>query len=310
VDDEVDGVTQHRVDTVNNQNILTLLSDTQAGSIYDVTDLQASGEGEREQVVTLLLHARFARELMNKSLNEMHDKSAEALEQLFPGARQRIRSSEIFVYPSAVAYWPLELGRSRFDALANVLRRPHGRILLGGDTTEDSHSEGAVVAALRMKRQVLGLLPSLILGCGRKVRLKSWKGDYLQRTEQPQGVTTLASGAGTDWLVECQCSEGKVLFKSAKGDYLSRPDTAQGVSSASSGPGTEWAFPTCHPPHPGFSWRTANPLTPSRGPSSVGGAASLDSSSSTALFRASHSFKADATWWSVWRFILLWCTAR
>ncbi|HEX5754667.1 MAG TPA: FAD-dependent oxidoreductase [Archangium sp.] len=228
--------------TVNNENLLTLLSDTQAGSIYDVTDLQASGQGTREQVVTLLLHARFARELMGKSLNEVHDKSAEALEQLFPGARQRIRSSEIFVYPSAVAYWPLELGRSRFDALANVLRRPHGRLLIGGDTTEDSHSEGAVVAALRMKRQILGLMPSLVLGCGRKVRLKSWKGDYLQRPEQPQGVTTLASGAGTDWLVECQCSEEKFLFKSSKGDYLSRPDTAQGVSSASSGPGTEWAF--------------------------------------------------------------------
>jgi monoamine oxidase len=54
-----------------------------------------------------------------------------------------------------VAYWPLELGRSRFDALADELRRPQGRIYFGGDTTVDSHSEGAVVSALDISRQLI-----------------------------------------------------------------------------------------------------------------------------------------------------------
>jgi monoamine oxidase len=136
------------------ENVFTLLSDTQAGSIYDVSDLQTDTE-PRDQVLTLLLHARFARELVNQPLDDVRETSAAALDALFPGVRPHIKSAEIFVYPHAVAYWPLELGRSRFDELANELRRPEGRLYIGGDTTEDSHSEGAVVAALRMARQII-----------------------------------------------------------------------------------------------------------------------------------------------------------
>ncbi len=145
--------------TVDGENMLTLLSDSQAGSIYDVTDLQsadAEGAGsEREGVLTLLLHARFARALMNQPADEIREKCADALEALFPGIRPYLRDAEIFVYPQAVAYWPLELGRSRFDDLANELRRPQGRLYIGGDTTEDSHSEGAVVAALRISKAII-----------------------------------------------------------------------------------------------------------------------------------------------------------
>jgi monoamine oxidase len=122
--------------------------------IYDVSDLQTDTE-PRDQVLTLLLHARFARELVNQPLDDVRETSAAALDALFPGVRPHIKSAEIFVYPHAVAYWPLELGRSRFDELANELRRPEGRLYIGGDTTEDSHSEGAVVAALRMARQII-----------------------------------------------------------------------------------------------------------------------------------------------------------
>ncbi|WP_395856166.1 flavin monoamine oxidase family protein [Cystobacter fuscus] len=140
---------------VNGENVLTLLSDSPAGSIYDVTELQESEQAPRDRVLTLLLHARFAREIMNLPVDEMREKSAEALDNLFPGIRQHIRSAEIFAYPQAVAYWPLELGRSRFDALAAELRRPQGRLYIGGDTTENSHSEGAVIAGLRISRQII-----------------------------------------------------------------------------------------------------------------------------------------------------------
>ena len=69
---------------------------------------------------------------------------------------------ELFVYPTAVAYWPLELGRSRYDALAQELRRPQGRVWIGGDTTENSHSEGAVQAAQRMAREIVARKAELL----------------------------------------------------------------------------------------------------------------------------------------------------
>jgi monoamine oxidase len=136
------------------ENLLTMLSDSPAGSIYDVGDLHGEG-GEKEGILTLLLHARFARDLTNKPVDEIRQRSIEAIDALFPGAGAMVRSAEIFVYPQAVAYWPLELGRSRFDDLANALRQPQGRLYIGGDTTEDSHSEGAVVAALRIAKDVV-----------------------------------------------------------------------------------------------------------------------------------------------------------
>ena len=63
---------------------------------------------------------------------------------------------------TAVAYWPLDLGRSRYDALAQELRRPQGRVWIGGDTTENSHSEGAVQAAQRMAREILARRAELL----------------------------------------------------------------------------------------------------------------------------------------------------
>jgi monoamine oxidase len=150
-------VARDAVPLLNHQgeDVLTLLSDSRAGSIYDVTELQHEEGMPRDRVLTLLLHAGFARELAGLPHDEVREKTAEALDALFPGVRPHIRSAEIFVYPNSVAYWPLELGRSRFDDLAHELRRPEGRLYIGGDTTEDSHSEGAVIAALRIARQIV-----------------------------------------------------------------------------------------------------------------------------------------------------------
>jgi len=85
-----------------------------------------------------------------------------SLEALFPGIAQHVKLVELFVYPTAVAYWPLELGRSRYDALAQELRRPQGRVWIGGDTTENSHSEGAVQAAQRMAREIVARKAELL----------------------------------------------------------------------------------------------------------------------------------------------------
>lgn len=138
----------------NGESMLTLLSDSAAGSIYDATDFQPHGAAA-DRYLTLLVHARFAREMLGQSADEMRAHAVRSLDELFPGAGAQVRLVELFVYPTAVAYWPLELGRSRFDALAAELRRPEGSLWIGGDTTENSHSEGAVQAALRMAREIV-----------------------------------------------------------------------------------------------------------------------------------------------------------
>ncbi len=136
------------------ETVLTLLSDSAAGSIYDATDLQ-DAPPDRDRVLTLLLHARFARAMVGLPADEIRQRAGESLDALFPGVEPHIKFAEIFVYPQAVAYWPLELGRSRFDALSNQLRAPQGRLYIGGDMTENSHSEGAVQAALRISKELI-----------------------------------------------------------------------------------------------------------------------------------------------------------
>ncbi len=73
----------------------------------------------------------------------------------------------------------------------------------------------------------------------RKVRIKSWKGDYLLRQNSSQGVYTGPAGFGDEWLVEAGPGE-MVMLKSAKGDYLHRPDLTQGVTTWDTGVGNEW----------------------------------------------------------------------
>ena len=141
------------------ESLFTLLSDSPAGSIYDATDFQKAGGADR--YLTLLVHARFARDMLGMSADEMRAHAVRSLDALFPGAGAHVRLVELFVYPTAVAYWPLELGRSRYDALAAELRRPEGALWIGGDTTENSHSEGAVQAALRMAKEIVARKPAL-----------------------------------------------------------------------------------------------------------------------------------------------------
>jgi monoamine oxidase len=134
-------------------SLLTLLSDSPAGSIYDATDLQNAPDG-RDRILTLLVQGRFAKPLLGLSSDDIREACIQSLDKLFPGVQSHVRFAEVFVFPQAVAYWPLELGRSRFDELAAKLREPHGRLFIGGDTTENSHSEGAVLAAFRMSRAI------------------------------------------------------------------------------------------------------------------------------------------------------------
>jgi len=73
-----------------------------------------------------------------------------------------------------------------------------------------------------------------------KFMLKSWKGDYLHRPDDDQGVTTWGTGLGNVWSVESLEEDNKIKLKSWKGDYLHRPDTVQGVTTWKAGEGNEW----------------------------------------------------------------------
>jgi hypothetical protein len=83
------------------------------------------------------------------------------------------------------------------------------------------------------------LFTAPVLSTGVKIKLKSWKGDYLHRPDTDQGVTTWHTGVGNEWTVEA-IADNKIKLKSWKGDYLHRPDTEQGVTSWHTGVGNEW----------------------------------------------------------------------
>ncbi|HUF51055.1 MAG TPA: FAD-dependent oxidoreductase [Longimicrobiales bacterium] len=140
--------------------VLTLLSDSPAGSIYEASSSDRpcgddQGDAEVIRLFTLLLHAGFARDVMYLPHDAVRERVYAAMDALFPGISSHFVDAAVFPYPRAVAYWPLEEGRSRFDSLALHLRRPAGSVWIGGDTTENAHSEGAIQAAERMAREVL-----------------------------------------------------------------------------------------------------------------------------------------------------------
>jgi monoamine oxidase len=135
-----------------------LLSDGPAGCIY----LHEPVSDGADLVLTALAYGRWARMLNGRSAGEIVDRIIAAIDRLLdqhlpagrrgpaPTLARVVTGSRVFDCPKAVAYWPHGLGRSRFDQMADALRSPHGRIMLAGDSTESSHSDGAVRAAMRV----------------------------------------------------------------------------------------------------------------------------------------------------------------
>jgi monoamine oxidase len=140
-----------------------LLTDGPAGCVY----LADGRDAGRDHVLTMLIHGACARaltgrvpaDIVGESVRVLGrlavDHSDQAPQPLLPGLERAVTDAKVFDHPRAVAYWPHAHGRSRFDHLADALRAPHGRVLIGGDTTDSSHSDGAVQAGQRMAGQIL-----------------------------------------------------------------------------------------------------------------------------------------------------------
>merc|ERR1711862_114518 len=100
------------------------------------------------------------------------------------------------------------------------------------------------VAAEMDKAEVADPLPD-----GARIKLRSWKGDYLHRLDADRGVTSWSCDNcnGIQWTVERHGTE--VMLKSWKGDYLHRPDSASGVTSYDCGQcwGDMWTYEEATP---------------------------------------------------------------
>ncbi|WP_231859474.1 tectonin domain-containing protein [Nodularia spumigena] len=140
------------------------------------------------------------------------------------------------------------LGNATGNGVANIANGQAfklGRSLVGVDNkfAPDARYSGLRVYDTALNDSEISSLFSTAtatkLPTNSKIKLKSWKGDYLHRPDTAQGVTTWNTGIGNEWIVE-SIGDNKIKLKSWKGDYLHRPDTAQGVTTWNTGIGNEW----------------------------------------------------------------------
>ncbi len=143
--------------------LFTLLTDAAVGCLY-LTD---PGQ-PRDLVLTMLVPGRHAVRLSGCHRDDIGRMAVQSLvrhrlvwdgdvrpRRWSAGLEALVTDVQVHDYPRAVAYWPVDRGRSRFDADSWALREPHGRVHVGGDTTESSHSDGAVRSAYRIASQIL-----------------------------------------------------------------------------------------------------------------------------------------------------------
>lgn len=132
--------------------ILPILTDSPLGVIYDGNEDQ---KNRQVRVLSLLVTGSNAEQFSGRtlSLDQVRDTLKAEFEKLWPGSSKDIQRMEFWrLHPRAIAAWPV--GRSRFDALSESLRKPDGRVYFAGDYTESSHSDGAVYSALRVTSDI------------------------------------------------------------------------------------------------------------------------------------------------------------
>ncbi|MDD2760651.1 MAG: NAD(P)/FAD-dependent oxidoreductase [Methylomonas sp.] len=127
------------------ESVLPILTDSPLGVIYEGHSTDGRGA-----ILNLLVSGADA-ERFNSRINspdEIQQNLLEAFDKQWPNLRAMVKQMTFYRYhPRAIASWPV--GRSRFDQLSDSLRQAQGRVCFAGDFTEDTHSNGAAISALR-----------------------------------------------------------------------------------------------------------------------------------------------------------------
>ena len=135
--------------TKNGQSMLPILSDSKLGVIYDGNPDQ----GKVTKILSLLITGGQAEAFNMMPQETAREEIRAGFEKLWPGLGKEIQEIEFYRYhPRAIAAWGV--GRSRFDAQSDEIRRPENHVHLAGDFTESSHSDGAFISAKRAVKQI------------------------------------------------------------------------------------------------------------------------------------------------------------
>lgn len=137
--------------TQNDVSLLPILTDGPLGVIYE------GNSGSGQDVLLNLLVTGTDAERFNSRISapdEIQETLLQTFDKQWPGFRKLVKQMTFYRYhPLAIASWPV--GRSRYDGLSDALRQPQGRVYFAGDFTEDTHSNGAAVSALRAVKDIL-----------------------------------------------------------------------------------------------------------------------------------------------------------
>ena len=134
-------------------SVLPILSGGPLGVIYGP---DKSAHTEKAVLLNFLVTGDAAERFNARtgSFDAIEEEMTAALEKLWPGVKKTMKRWTFYRYhPVAIASWPV--GRSRFDDLSNLMRRPEGRVYFAGDFTENTHSDGAAQSAVRVVKDIV-----------------------------------------------------------------------------------------------------------------------------------------------------------
>jgi monoamine oxidase len=133
------------------QDALPILTGSSIGVVYEGDSAEKTGS----RLMNLLVTGDYGEAFNARtiSFDTVGSQIRAGFEKLWPGFSKHIRRMTFYRYhPRAIAGWPV--GRSRFDALSDLMRTPEGRLHFAGDFTEGTHSDDAAQSALRVVRQI------------------------------------------------------------------------------------------------------------------------------------------------------------
>lgn len=141
-------------------SVLPILSEGPLGVIYGSEKSEEelklpAAQKNKTELLNFLVTGDHAERFNARtgSFDAIQKEMTETLEKRWPGVKKLIKRWTFYRYhPRAIASWPV--GRSRFDELSDLMRRPEGNIYFAGDFTEGTHSDGAAWSAVRVVKDI------------------------------------------------------------------------------------------------------------------------------------------------------------